>query len=356
MMAEAPQIKVKLTAEDQGVAAAIKELGNNLKNLKTRQDETAGSAIRLADAFKGLLAAIAIDRLVDFGKEVFESGVNIARMTQMTGASASTLSAAYYKASEELGIGTDVVDKAFVRLSKSIIEFQQGSSIATKAFGQLGITTKDFVGLNTDQKIRLVTDRLGEMAAGTEKAGLAQLILSRSGAQALPVLNALAGEGFAEATKEAKKFGLYLDDEGAASLLRMKGELGDLEGEAKGAALQFELGLVPALANVAGGIADAISGTGGVNGFKTLGEEIGHIIEIYAYGLTTYSDKFVEVGEKIKATWEYLRNLRGDETVAELKAELNQSTQEYNQKQDRANLDFFGGAAGTVRQPKGTQV
>ena len=33
-MADAPEVKVKLTAEDTGVAAAIKELGNQLKGLK----------------------------------------------------------------------------------------------------------------------------------------------------------------------------------------------------------------------------------------------------------------------------------------------------------------------------------
>ena len=348
-MAEAPEIKVKLTAEDTGVAAAIKELGSQLKSLKSQQDSVASSSLNLASAFKGLISAVAIGRLLEFGKEVFETGVNIARMTQMTGASAGLISAAYYKASEELGIPTQVVDKAFVRLSKSIIEFQQGSSIATKAFGQLGIATKDFVGLNTDQKIKLVTDRLGEMKAGTEKAGLAQLILSRSGAQALPVLNALAGEGFAKATEEAKRFGLYLDNEGANSMLQMKQSLGDIEGETKGAALQFELGLIPALTKVVDAISEAGSGEGG--GFKKLGEEIGHVIQVYAYGITTYVNKFEEAGEKIKNIYEYLRNLRGDETRAELKAAQDHATDKYNRAQDQANLDIFGGAAATTFKP-----
>lgn len=379
-MTDAPEIKVRLSAEDTGVAAAIKELGSQLKSLKTTQDETAGSAIRLKDAFKGLIGAIVVGRLLEFGKEAFESGVNIARMTQMTGASAGTISAAYYKASEELGIGTEVVDKAFVRLSKSIIEFQQGSSIATKAFGQLGITTKNFVGLNTDQKIRLVTDRLGEMKEGTEKAGLAQLILSRSGAQALPVLNALAGEGFAKATEEAKRFGLYLDNEGANSMLQLKQSLGDIEGEAKGAALQFELGLIPALTKAVDAISAAGSGEGG--GFKKFGEEMGSVIQHVVFDWVVLGAEVTKAGAETVAVWDYAMNhvesatksafaavggfisggiagavSAGTAEIAKNKAsqglaqQLGEIDKQFEREKDKANLDVFGGAAATIFKP-----
>src|SRR5208283_3680467 len=50
-MAEAPEIKVRLTAEDTGVSAAIKELGAQLKDLKRQDDETARSADGLASSF-----------------------------------------------------------------------------------------------------------------------------------------------------------------------------------------------------------------------------------------------------------------------------------------------------------------
>ena len=50
-MPEAPEIKVKLTAEDAGVSAAIKELGAQLKDLKRQDDETARSADGMASAF-----------------------------------------------------------------------------------------------------------------------------------------------------------------------------------------------------------------------------------------------------------------------------------------------------------------
>ncbi len=46
----APEIKVKITGEDTGVSAAIKELGLQLQQLKRTQDETGSSARRMGDA------------------------------------------------------------------------------------------------------------------------------------------------------------------------------------------------------------------------------------------------------------------------------------------------------------------
>lgn len=102
-MADAPEIKVKLTAEDTGVAAAIKELGANLKNLKTQQDATTGSTIKMGEAFKGLLAAIAVEKFAEFGKATLESATAIARASQITGASTQTLGV-FRKTADDLGV------------------------------------------------------------------------------------------------------------------------------------------------------------------------------------------------------------------------------------------------------------
>jgi hypothetical protein len=51
--APAPEIKVKITGEDTGVSAAIKELGVQLQQLKRNQDDASGSARKLGDAEAG---------------------------------------------------------------------------------------------------------------------------------------------------------------------------------------------------------------------------------------------------------------------------------------------------------------
>lgn len=306
-MADAPEIKVKLTAEDTGVAAAIKELGSNLKNLKKTQDSTAASSLNLAKAFQGLAAGAIAYKILAFGKSVFDAGVQIAKTAQITGASAATLGV-FHKAAGDLSISSEAVDKGFVKLSRSILSFQQGSLLTVKAFQQLGITAKDFQGLNTDQKIKLITDRLGGMAAGTTKAALAQQLMGRGGAELIPVLNELAGEGFDKAKASAEKFGLLLDDKTAQSILAMKQSLADLGDEAQGAATQFEVGLIPALTSAAQALAESVGGAGVKNGFESLGEEAGSVIKAITFGFLSIGESIGSTVAEIEVEWDFAMN------------------------------------------------
>src|ERR1700730_8481111 len=101
-MADAPEVQIKITAEDQGVAAAIRSLTTQLQQLKEKEKETAESSLDLKEAFVGLLEILAVEKLVEFGKEVFEAGIKIARMAQITGISAETISV-YTQATQDAG-------------------------------------------------------------------------------------------------------------------------------------------------------------------------------------------------------------------------------------------------------------
>ena len=276
-MSTPPDVKVRLTADDTGVAAAIKELALQLKNLKKQQDETAGSSLSLSRAFQGLALGAAAYKIAEFGKQMFDATAQIIRASQVTGASAQTL-AVFHKAAEDLGISTEAVDKGFVKLSRSILAFQQGSPLVVKAFQQLGISAKDFAGLNTDQKIKLVTDRLGSMAASTNKAALAQQLMGRGGAELIPVLNELAGEGFDKARQAAENLGLILDEKTLASFAAAQSAFKNLKAESEGIVLQFEAGLVPALADIANALVRTTT-QDGVSGFQKLGEAAGAVFK-----------------------------------------------------------------------------
>src|SRR6266481_5941665 len=211
-MADAPEIKVKLTAEDTGVSAAIKELTSQLKNLKKQQDETAQSGLSLKKAFEGIAAAGALLKLTEFGKQAFDSAINIGKMADKTGLTTQGLSV-FHHVAEEVGVETGAVDKALTKAAKSITEFEQGSTKAAKGFQLLGITQKDFAGLKPDEKIALVTDRVGKMGASFQKATAQQLIFGKGSSDLGLVLNSLGAQGFDKATEATKKLGLLLDQE-----------------------------------------------------------------------------------------------------------------------------------------------
>jgi hypothetical protein len=308
-MPDAPEIKVKLTAEDTGVSAAIKELTSQLKTLKKQQDETAGSGLSLAKAFEGIAAAGALLEFGRIGKEAFDSAVNIGKMADKTGITTQTLSV-FHKVAGDVGVSTEAVDKGLTKAAKSITEFEQGSTKAAKGFQLLGITQKDFAGLKPDEKIALVTDRIGKMEAGFAKATATQLIFSKGGSEMIPVLNSLAAQGFDKATEATSKLGLLLDQTTTDTFRSAKASMQELEDVGKGMATQFEAGLLPAVSDVGEAFVDSLT-QGGVS-FQDLGKYAGDAVRGIALiflGLgQTIGTVIASVGDLWSAEFDFIRN------------------------------------------------
>jgi hypothetical protein len=279
-----PQIKVTLTAEDSGVSAAIRQLGQELKNLKKNEQEAAEGAISLSKAFEGLVAIGGLLKLEEIGKEAFNAAIDIGKMAEKTGQSTEQLSV-FHHVAEEMGVSTEGVDKALVKAAKSITEFEQGSSKAAKGFALLNIHQKDFANLKPDQKIQLVTERLGSMQKGLEKATAAQLIFSRAGADFIPVANAIAREGFDKVTESASKLGILFSQQTVNDFKAAKAAMKELHAAGQGMAAQFLSGVLPAVTVVAEGFVDmATAGGKPKEAFNELGKYAGIAIQYIALG------------------------------------------------------------------------
>lgn len=296
-MTDAPEIKVKLTAEDTGVSAAIKELTSQLKNLKKQQDETATSGISLKNAFSGIASAAVAIGLARIGKEAFDSAVDIGKMADKTGLTTQTLSV-FHHVAEEAGVSTETVDKALIKAAKSITEFQLGTGKAAAGFKLLGITQKDFAGLKSDEKIALVTTKLGQMSAGFQKTTAAQLIFSKNGAEFIPVANAVAGEGFGNITASVAKLGLLLDQTTTDSFRAAKASMQELSDVGAGMATQFESGLLPAISDIGDALLD--STLKGGDGFKELGKVAGEGIRGIAFLFFAFGDSVGAIAADIE--------------------------------------------------------
>lgn len=306
-MAEAPEIKVKLTAEDAGVSAAIKELTSQLKTLKSQQDETAGSAISLKNAFQGIVAAGAALEFGRIGKDAFDSAVNIGKMADKTGLTTQTLSV-FHKVAGDVGASTEEVDKGLIRAAKSISDFEAGGQKAAAAFATLGLKQKDFVGLNSDQKIQLITTRIGGMTAGFAKANAQQTIFGKGGSDLTLVLNSLAAQGFDKASAATAKLGLLLNQQTTDEFRAAKASMQELEDVGKGMATQFEAGLLPAISDISDALVDA--GTQGGVSFKAIGKEVGELARAIALVFLTLGETIGTVAGSIYEifhfTWDKL--------------------------------------------------
>lgn len=310
-MPDSPDVKVRLTAEDQGVAAAIKELGTQLTNLKSKQDETATSSLNLSKAFQGIAAAAATIRLASFAKEAFDSAVNIGKMADKTGLTTQTLSV-FHKVAADVGVSTESVDKGLIRAAKSITQFEQGSKAATLAFAGLGITTKSFLGLNADQKIILLATAMGKHTASLQKTNAAQLIFSRGGTEMILVANALAAQGMDKATEATSRLGLLLDQTTTDSFRAAKASMQELEDAGKGVATQFEAGLLPAISDVSEAVLESIDiGGKSGDGFREMGKVAATVVKDIAGAFISMgviiSAEIVGVGSDVSSTWTQMK-------------------------------------------------
>jgi hypothetical protein len=303
-MADAPEVKIKLTAEDQGVAAAIRQLTQNLNDLKSKQSEVADSAGDLSEAFKGLLAVVAVDKIAEFGEEVFDAGVKIARLSQSTGISTETLST-YAQAAKDTGTNVDAMQSGIARLAGVLTQAEQGSQRGAKALALVGLSTKDFVGLNADQKIQKVVDAIAKMPPGFQKTAAAEKLLGD--VNLLPALQQLAGDGFDKTREAAEQFGNVLSTDGAEKLLAMEESLKTLKAEAEGAVQSFEIGFIPALTQVANAIGQAVAGKN-ADGFEKLGERAGAAFKEVAAVIASVGISVGTTAAEVEEIFDFLWN------------------------------------------------
>jgi hypothetical protein len=307
-MSEAPDIKVKLTAEDTGVSAAIKELTSQLKNLKKQQDETAGSGLSLKNAFEGIVVAAGALELGRIGKEAFDSAIDIGKMADKTGLSTQTLSV-FHHVAEEVAVSTEGVDKALIKAARSITEFQQGSGKAALSFKALGITQKDFIGLKPDAMLALVTTRLGQMEKGFQKTTVAAAIFgAKAGTDIIPVANAIAGEGFDKITKSVSRLGLLLDQNTTDTFRAAKASLQELSDAGKGMATQFEAGMLPAISDVGDALLDALGDDGAGSAFRDMGKTAGTVIKSIAFGLLSIGATAGHAAAEVEEVFDFAFN------------------------------------------------
>lgn len=176
-------------AEDAGKMAAIAEANG-------RRME---AAFNLAGrALKGIVAEEVVRRSFEFLAEGInksvEASAGLVLLAERTGASVENLSALAAVAKLS-GTESDVYASALTKLAKSMADAGDGGAKTTAAFNAIGISVKDLEGKNPDQVFLKIAQQLHNFADGTGKVVVAQELLGKGGAAALPVLKDLGDAG-----------------------------------------------------------------------------------------------------------------------------------------------------------------
>ncbi|SFB02670.1 phage tail tape measure protein, lambda family [Collimonas sp. OK607] len=191
------------------LGSVVVELSANLAKFQSDMGKAAQIAedrMKQIDKAVGLvktgLGAIglgfALGATVDKVKEKIEgaiaSAAGLQQLSERTGAAVESLSglAAVAKLS---GTDMDSLAGGLQKLSKAIVDAQNGGAKTTAAFNAIGIAVDDLKGKGPDQVFKLIADRMATYQDGVEKTVIAQTLLGKAGANLLPVMTDLAKVG-----------------------------------------------------------------------------------------------------------------------------------------------------------------
>jgi lambda family phage tail tape measure protein len=191
------------------LGSVVVELSANLAKFQSDMGKAAQIAedrMRQIDKAVGLVKAglgaiglgFALGATVDKVKEKIEgaiaSAAGLQQLSERTGAAVESLSglASVAKLSNT---DMDLLAGGLQKLSKAIVDAQNGGAKTSAAFSAIGIAVDELKGKGPDQVFKLISDRLATYQDGVEKTVIAQTLLGKAGANLLPVMKDLADVG-----------------------------------------------------------------------------------------------------------------------------------------------------------------
>jgi hypothetical protein len=178
---------------------ALNSVNGNLSTLE-------GQFTKLTGVVSGFAALAGVTAFAGIVKGAVDSAAGLHDMAQQTGASVESLSA-MRAAAKLAGVDMEQVAGGLGKLSKNMLAASQGSGDAAKVFSALGISVTDSSGkMKTSDAVFLEFSRsLQTVGSASERAAAAQLVLGKSGAQLLPMMNDLGVAGELQAKITAKQ-------------------------------------------------------------------------------------------------------------------------------------------------------
>lgn len=184
------------------VAANVAKFQDDMGRVAAIAEQRMAQVDKAVGIVKNSLAAVGVgfafgatfDAIKSKIEGAIESAAGLKQLAERTGASAEALSglASVAKLS---GTSTDDLALGLQKLSKSLLDAQNGGKLTGASFQAIGISIADLRNKKPDEVFKLVADRLATYQDGAEKTVVAQNLLGKSGANLLPVMNDLAESG-----------------------------------------------------------------------------------------------------------------------------------------------------------------
>jgi hypothetical protein len=219
-------IVVDFSANLARFTSAIDKASNDLSRFQTNAQRTSKN---ISNVFSALGVGLSVTAVVAFGKSVIDTADNMGKAAEKAGVSVEKFSLLNY-AAEQSELSTQQLSISLKFLNSAIVE-------NSKVLGALGVATKNATGQlrGTDEVLLDVAEAFKSLPDGALKSEAAVKLFGKSGLDMINLLN--QGRGGIEAfTSEAKKMGLEISGNTAASADEFNDNLGRLKGTMMGMA------------------------------------------------------------------------------------------------------------------------
>jgi hypothetical protein len=205
-----------------------------LSGVRSSMAQTAASAAKLGTALAGIALGAGLTKAITSAADYADE---MGKLAERTGVAVEALSALTY-AAKLSDVSQDELAKGLQRLSSEI----DGGGKKLKEFG---ITSK-----TADGALLELADRFKSAPDGIRKtAAAADLLGDKLGPKLIPLLNQ-GSAGIRAAMEEAKRFGVVVDKEAAASAAVFNDNLERLKTAAQGASIQIAGPLIQSLGDL----------------------------------------------------------------------------------------------------------
>jgi hypothetical protein len=188
------------------IISAVDKTQGALNSVNSNLSSLEGQFSKLTGVVSGFAALAGVTAFAGIVKGAVDSAAGLHDMAQQTGASVESLSA-MRAAAKLAGVDMEQVAGGLGKLSKNMLAAAQGSGDAANVFKALGVSVTDSSGKmkSSDAVFLEFSKGLQTVGSTAERAAAAQLVLGKSGATLLPMMNDLAVSGELQAKITAKQ-------------------------------------------------------------------------------------------------------------------------------------------------------
>lgn len=296
------------------IASLLIELGANVARLQQDMDRagrvvdrwskhTESSVSAIKTAFAGLGVAIGVGSFVAGMQRAIDKADAFDEMAQKIGATAESVSELTY-AFERESVSQEAAMKGLKTLATTMFEASQGGKEAVAMFKGMGVQFESLPGVlrPTDEVLLDLSERFANMRDGPEKAALAVKLFGKAGMDMIPFLNQ-GRTGIAQLREEARRLGVVVSTEAAASAATFNDNLRAVRASGEGLMMQLANNMLPSLTNIA-------------KAMKLAAEE-GGVLKAVIVGIGgAMSEMFTKSDEaQLRAVEQRLANLRKEWTT-----------------------------------------